>query len=291
MTRLIQSLRCIESEFDVAVLDQFGVLHDGREAVPGAAQAVDWLYRSGKRVVVMSNSGKRESLNRERIAGLGVPLPEGTVVETSGETAWRAFRDRTVPLPGRGTYRLLPIAGSWGDAVVWAQGNPNVALVSDFRDAGAVLLMGMPTGDEAAFGHETLEAALASGIPVICSNPDRSSLRGDALVSSPGVMADRFERAGGQVIWFGKPYREIFDGIRDRFPEKRRERFVMIGDSILHDVAGAATAGFRSLFVRSGIHFPEFADLGSAPDVLAAISRIVRDAGTAEPDWSMERLA
>ena len=34
-------------------------------------------------------------------------------------------------------------------------------------------------------------------------------------------------------------------------------RILAIGDSLLHDIAGASAAGFDSLFITDGIHRPE----------------------------------
>jgi ribonucleotide monophosphatase NagD (HAD superfamily) len=45
--------------FDGVLLDQFGVLHDGRTPYPRAAEAVARLHAAGKAVVVVSNSSRR----------------------------------------------------------------------------------------------------------------------------------------------------------------------------------------------------------------------------------------
>lgn len=41
------------------LLDQFGVLHDGQKAYPGAVQAVEYLHGLGLRVLIVSNSSRR----------------------------------------------------------------------------------------------------------------------------------------------------------------------------------------------------------------------------------------
>ena len=52
------------SEFDVAVLDQWGVLHDGTTPYPHAIGATKMLTDHGKQMTVVSNSGKRSAFNR-----------------------------------------------------------------------------------------------------------------------------------------------------------------------------------------------------------------------------------
>jgi len=44
------------------LLDQFGVLHDGKNAYPTAVEAVRKLSVSGRKVVILSNSARREFL-------------------------------------------------------------------------------------------------------------------------------------------------------------------------------------------------------------------------------------
>ena len=49
LTRFIQSIREILDTFDVAVLDQWGVLHNGSVPYPHAAEAITLLHEHGKR--------------------------------------------------------------------------------------------------------------------------------------------------------------------------------------------------------------------------------------------------
>jgi hypothetical protein len=42
------------------LLDQFGVLHDGRMAYPGAVEAVERLHSQGMQLLIISNSSRSE---------------------------------------------------------------------------------------------------------------------------------------------------------------------------------------------------------------------------------------
>ena len=59
--------------FDVFLVDQFGVLTDGVRLYPGALDALRALRAAGRRVALLSNSGRRASLNAERLAAMGIP--------------------------------------------------------------------------------------------------------------------------------------------------------------------------------------------------------------------------
>ena len=290
MTSLVNSLQCIEGEFDVAVLDQYGVLHDGRTPCKEAVEALAWLEGSGKSVAVLSNSGKRALVNRSRIRALGVPLAPDVHVETSGETAWHEFDNANADLPGRPPRRLLPIAAVPEDALDWAAGNRGVAIVEQAGNADAVLLMGMPRPEVLAEVHEMLETALTNRTPLVCTNPDTVSPLGPDRVPSPGSLAERFAERGGRVSWFGKPHRKMFDAVRRLFPDIPRNRFAMVGDSIAHDVAGARGAGFRSVFVRSGIHAADFEPCTCTEEIMQVLEGLAARHDGTNPDWSMDLL-
>jgi ribonucleotide monophosphatase NagD (HAD superfamily) len=55
----IEGLNAIASQFDVMLIDQFGVIHDGQRLYPGAARALAELHALGIPVVIITNSGKR----------------------------------------------------------------------------------------------------------------------------------------------------------------------------------------------------------------------------------------
>ena len=102
MTRLITSIDQILPDFDVAVLDQYGVLHNGVTPYPQADAALKLLAKSGRPMVVVSNSGKRSDLNRRRISSRGLSADVVTSVIFSGEALWEEFDAAAVlPVPSR----------------------------------------------------------------------------------------------------------------------------------------------------------------------------------------------
>ena len=53
------------------LLDQFGVLHDGKVAYPGAVDAVQRWAQAGVRVYILSNSSRRAAVALDKIESLG----------------------------------------------------------------------------------------------------------------------------------------------------------------------------------------------------------------------------
>jgi len=53
------------------LLDQFGVLHDGKQPYPQAVAAVKQLADAGKQVVILSNSSRRSGGTIGKLAKMG----------------------------------------------------------------------------------------------------------------------------------------------------------------------------------------------------------------------------
>ena len=290
MTVLAGCLEEIGDRFDVAALDQYGVLHDGTEPYPFANAALEYLKETGKPTVVLSNSGKRADINGNRIRRLGVRLDEDCVVETSGETCWRDLDTGQLAVSEGDRQAILPVEARSGDAERWADGNRHAEIVSDLGRADAVMLMGMPEPDRVDGVLSMFGEAVSRRLPLICSNPDRMSPSRTGTLPSPGTLADRFGDLGGEVIWYGKPYPKIFAAVQARFPGIDPKRILMVGDSMEHDVAGAARAGWSTAFVRCGIHRDEFPPSAGDDTVLSRLRPLAKLFGGISPDYSLPVL-
>ena len=289
--KVISSLSEIADEFDIAVLDQWGVLHNGREPYPRAIGALERLNKFGKPVIVLSNSGKRAAINIRRICGMGFPEHLIRHVETSGETAWRAFEEGRIPIPRSGRMKLYPISERRLDAEEWAAGNMEVELALSVEDADALLLMGLPCDSETENVALVFRKAIELELPLICTNPDKSSPRSSGNVRSSGAAADEYSRLGGRVVAYGKPFPEVFEAVRLLEPNVGRHRFLMVGDSLEHDVSGASAAGFSTAFVRMGIHRPAFADCVAEDEIRSVVSKLAEQFGVPMPDYTLPELA
>ena len=91
---------------------------------------------------------------------------------------------------------------------------------------------------------------------MLCTNPDLIVHRGSVTEYCAGSIAGIFEKLGGEVVYFGKPYPEIYN-----FCIKKSERVLAIGDNIRTDIKGANIMKFDSLFITEGIHKKEFINL------------------------------
>ena len=91
---------------------------------------------------------------------------------------------------------------------------------------------------------------------MVCTNQDLIVHRGDNTEYCAGSIAAVFKKLGGKVVYFGKPYPEIYN-----FCVKKNETILVIGDNIRTDIKGANKMKFDSLFITDGIHKKEFLNL------------------------------
>jgi HAD superfamily hydrolase (TIGR01459 family) len=247
----IDGLRRIADQFDLFLVDQYGVLHDGIAAYPGAIEGLAKLVSSGRKVVVLTNSGKSAAANRARLAALGFAGSTYDVV-SSGEVALQGVKAGAFG-PGLATGSAVCVIGRTGDAYAFCP--DDFTLVTRPEDAAYLVIAG---SDAPLTSLDNYRAMLSSAaqirVPAICINPDITMIWEGLLIPAPGAIARIYQELGGQVAYVGKPHPAIFQSARALFDRVPQNRVIMIGDSPEHDVAGAGAIGFATLLVRSGIH-------------------------------------
>ena len=210
---------------------------------------------------------------------------------TSGEALWEDITERRLQLNGKTPRTFFPICAKSSDPVDWAGASDAIRIQSELDDSvDAILLMGLPDGTKADVYDSVLALALEKQLPIICSNPDKTSPRVGGLVTSPGALADRFETMAGKVFWYGKPHAAVYRAVIRAFPDVNLNRFLMVGDSLEHDIAGAQNVGFASAFIRGGIHAADFSTADADEQVAATTDRLVEGMRVASPDFSLEIL-
>lgn len=293
----LASLPALAERYDAFLLDQFGVIHDGADAFPGAVEAVSFLLAQGKRIVIISNSSRRKGDTAARLrrmgfgpvededgpeapigyepdpfAGLGIYNPIRIV--TSGELCFEGLRaGRAAPFAGLGPRVFCFGNGADDEEYVRECGLvPAPIGAADFilaRGLFTVLGAGPDLLRQPALPHsdeletEVLRAALArapGGLPMLVANPDE--VRPDGADSPmPGVLARRYREMGGaDVRLVGKPHPLIYAACRDKLAAAGvgdELRVAAVGDSLHHDILGAARNGFDSILVCGGVHCQE----------------------------------
>ncbi|KAJ8601725.1 hypothetical protein CTAYLR_003204 [Chrysophaeum taylorii] len=250
--RVISGLAVL-SKYDLFLLDQYGVLHNGEALLPNVAEALEAMAATAK-LVVLSNTSKRrhELLAELPKRGFREEWLAGAVC--SGEECWRALERAP------GTKALVlgwhRSGASYLEGTKFAPDSPEKCDVIVAH--GPELLGDTPTGfmdsgDTQPY-VDAFETCVRRGVPMYCANPDQVSVnpQGRALFM-PGTLADLYRSMGGLVFEFGKPHTPHFRAAIDLVPGAAK--VCHVGDSLKHDIAGAHAAGLDSLFViESGVH-------------------------------------
>ena len=255
----IRRLAEIIDRYDAFVVDQFGVLHDGRALYPGALEALAALKERGP-VALVSNSGKRTAANVERLARLGVPRDLFDAFVSSGEVAHAMIASGEIAVPAGAGVLVV----SRGDGAAALDGLDLVP-VENADEAALVVIAGSESERVALRDYRALlRAAAERGVPALCTNPDRHMLAAGGIHPGAGAIAEAYAAMGGPVTWIGKPHGAIYAHASGALGGLDWSRTLGIGDSAEHDVRGVKGMGGAALLVETGVAGESVG--GPAPD-------------------------
>ena len=249
----VASLAPLAAAFEGFILDQWGVLHDGTHPYPGAAECLARLRASGKRIVVLSNSGKREADNLRLMKRMGFDIGLIDRFVSAGEDARNALEFPVGPFHRRLGRRCYVFTRGGDRSLLEGIG---LDLVATVQSADFLAVIGTDSPQRNAEDYESdLRTGISRGLPMVCANPDLARFAPEGLIEAAGVLAQRYEALGGAVFYHGKPYPPIYRSCLAALgctPDK----VLAIGDSMEHDVLGASRVGIRSALIPGGVHAP-----------------------------------
>lgn len=286
-TRFSDGIGEFAEDYDVWLLDQWGVLHDGHRPFPGVVACLRRLVEQGRDVVLLSNSGKRVDANVARLTAMGIGPRLYRAMVTSGELARTLLAQRAAPfdeVPGR---RCLLLSSDRDRSITEGLAVDRVATVGD---ADFILLSGVDDSLPRAYYQATFELGCARGLPLVCANPDLVRFTEHGMAPSAGEFARLYEELGGRVHYIGKPHTAIYRFALAQCKAADPARTIAVGDSLFHDVCGGVRAGLATAFVTDGIHRHEFAKAGDGAARQALLRDLVQDYGAA-PDWAIPQFA
>jgi HAD superfamily hydrolase (TIGR01459 family) len=261
---ILSGLSDIAGDYDAAICDVWGVLHNGMQAFLPAADAMRRFRKENGPVVLLSNAPRLADGVEWLFDRVGLPRDFYDGIVTSGLAARddllrRTAHGRTLPLFYLGPPRDNPLFEGL-----------NIRLTRP-EDADVVLCTGF-YDDETETPDDyraLLETFKARSLPFLCANPDIVVQRGDRLIYCAGAIARLYESLGGDVVYYGKPYPAVFEkALQMARGLGAVKRPLVIGDGVETDIAGAGRMGLDALFIAGGIHA---AELRERPHALAQI--------------------
>ncbi len=245
-TKLIKGLSEIQSKYDAFFIDLWGVVHNGIELYPGAIDVMENLEKLKKRFVLISNAPRPSKSVEGYLLNLKMNKIFIKNIFTSGEAALQTLKKN---IYGEKFYHIGPHRDY--DLIKGMEKNKTSLDKCDF-----ILCTGLFENAENSLDYYKDLLERKKNLKMICTNPDLIVHRGNKTEYCAGSVAMVFEKLGGKVIYFGKPYPEIYN-----FCLKKKEKILAIGDNIRTDIKGANKMNFDSLLIMNGIHKNEFSNI------------------------------
>jgi HAD superfamily hydrolase (TIGR01459 family) len=261
----VEHLRDVAHGVDIILSDIWGVIHNGLSAFPEACDALQTFRANGGAVVLITNAPRPADSVQRQLRKLGVADATYDAIVSSGDLT----RQYIIGHPGQSIYLIGPDR----DQPIFRGLDVTFAPLAE---AATIVCTG-PFDDETETPEDyrsMMQQALARRLPLVCANPDIVVERGDRLIYCAGAIAELYRSLGGEVVFYGKPHRPIYDralGIAHGLRGGGSGRVLAIGDSVRTDLTGANAMGLDCLFLTRGIHADAFKGLDRLDD--AAVRR------------------
>jgi HAD superfamily hydrolase (TIGR01459 family) len=256
MSKIIKSIGDIISLYDVFILDQWGVMHDGYKGYDLAINSVEKLIRENKKLIIISNSSKRKTSSISRLKSLGFDKNHFIEVMTSGEMIWQEIFT-SIDNYGNNIKNCFHIYNSSKeDGLEFRNGLEKFNFVSNISEANFILACTPFENTEPIDYIPILKDALDMNLVMFCANPDFVTIEknNDKNIYCMGTIADLYEHMGGRVVILGKPSKEIYRVSCQKIEDLNKSKILAIGDSLDHDILGANNFNIDSVLISSGIH-------------------------------------
>jgi len=252
--RFVEQLRGLVDGVEVVLSDIWGVVHNGLESFPEACEALHTYRQRGGTVILITNAPRPADSVQRQLRKLGVADETYDAIVSSGDLTRNFVADH----PGKKMFWIGPDRDS-------SLHRGLDAVMAPLEQADYVVCTGL--FDDETESAEDYRAMMLQArehkLPLICANPDIVVERGDRLIYCAGAIAELYRELGGEVIFYGKPHRPIYERAMALAAERRGQptsldRVLAIGDSVRTDLTGALGFGIDCLFLTRGIHSEEF---------------------------------
>ena len=249
----------LDPKYRLILCDVWGVVHDGVNLYPGAAERLRQWREQGRCVLLITNAPRTADAVESQLARIGLPRDAYDAVATSGEAGIEALL---------ALGKSLGFVGTEGDREILEGRGVMIAEAEDFTDLACTGVTEQRPNPEDYRGD--LERWVERDVHMHCLNPDRLVIRGGVPEACAGAIADIYAMLGGRVTWYGKPHETIYRHALHLANDPPKDEVLAVGDGLQTDILGAAHMGFDAVFVTGGINagepFPEnFGDRSGLP--------------------------
>ncbi len=250
----LSSIKEIDHLYDTFLIDQWGVMHDGKNGYTHAIDVIKYLEKKNKNLIIISNSSKRSKSSSNRLPKLGFNQNSFIKILTSGELIWNTLHD--LSFKNLKNKKCLHIYDqSKEDGLNFRDGLDNIIFVDDIEKADFILACTPYANSKPIDYIPMLKHAIEKEIIMYCANPDFQTIesKNNQNTYCMGVIGEMYSKMGGEVILQGKPEIDIYLE-STKLINLDKSRTVAVGDSLFHDIKGAENFEIDNVLVTSGIH-------------------------------------
>ena len=244
-----EGLSSIVDNYQLFYVDLWGVVHNGVTLHIEAIKALKEIKKKNKDYILLTNAPRPNEAVKNFLEKLGMEKEIRDHVFTSGEAA------------------LIYLKKNFKEKSFFHVGPPrDFDLFKDFKKMKSdkiekceyILCTGLfdDHSEDLKYYKSLLEKNLKK--KMICTNPDLIVDRGNKRELCAGSVAMIFEKMGGEVIYFGKPYPEVYN----LSINNKNKKTLSIGDNLNTDIKGANLLNFDSLIISNGVHKEEIKEKG-----------------------------
>jgi len=244
-------LRSIAENYDIFYIDLWGVIHNGINLHNNAIEALVEITKTKKQYVLLTNAPRPNKTVKSFLEKMGMNKEIREKVYSSGEAALNYLKKE---LLDDKFYHIGPTR----DFDLFLDFKKNKT--QDIKESSYLLCTGLfeEQGENLDYYKELFKKHVNK--KMICTNPDLIVDRGNKRELCAGSVALVFEKMGGKVIYFGKPFPEVYNQSIDN----KQKKVLSIGDNLNTDIKGANLLNYDSLLISNGIHKDEIKKKGIA---------------------------
>jgi len=244
-----EGLRSIIKNYDIFYIDLWGVVHNGVTLNRNAIEALEEIAREKKEYVLLTNAPRPNKTVKIFLKKMGMNEKIREKVYSSGEAALSYLKKKHLD---EKFYHIGPPRDF--DLFIEFKNNKE----KNINESSYLLCTGLFETQDEELGYYKELFKKHINKKMICTNPDLIVDRGSKRELCAGSVALIFEKMGGEVIYFGKPY----PGVYNQSIDNNGKRVLSIGDNLNTDIKGANLLNYDSLVISNGIHKNEIKENG-----------------------------
>lgn len=280
---IVNVLKIIDN-YEVFIVGFSGAISDGVSVKSEAITALVNLKKSGKHIILLSNSPLRVASIAKILHENRVPLSIFDAIITAGEILHYHLKAKQGIFGALGS-RYYQMGNQEQDGVF---SGLDYEKVEDISKADFIYMSSVATLDDTADTYRVaLEHAAGLGIPFVCAGNDTSTYKDGKVCLAAGAIAEQYAVLGGKIITVGKPDVKIMEYALEDYADMDKAKILMIGDNLTTDIKGANLMGIHAALVSKGVHV-NFLGEGYIPDV--AKTRELSNSFDTSPDYVISNL-